>query len=71
MFMREGVASVSALTRSAWEQTRTLNPARALAALTPPGVAAESFHQALTPHARAGAGALKPDAGMPALWQTK
>src|ERR1039458_8675268 len=34
-------------------------------------VAAESFHQALAPHARAGAGAAKPDAGGPALGQTK
>jgi hypothetical protein len=31
-------------------------------------VAAESFHQALAPHARAAA---KPDAGVPALRQTK
>ena len=34
-------------------------------------VAAESFLQALAPHARAGAAAAKPDAGVPALGQTK
>ena len=33
-------------------------------------VAAESFHQALAPHARAGAAAAKPDAGVLALGQT-